>query len=64
MFSNVHSVSLGSKRLLRLLHDEQMRKFRQAPREDREQFAEQAAKYRDMMSALDMIGMLAYAGRR
>ncbi|OWK42027.1 hypothetical protein [Fimbriiglobus ruber] len=41
-----------------------MRKFRQAPRAEREQHAEQAAKYRDLMTTLDMIGMLVNAGRR
>ncbi|OWK39520.1 hypothetical protein [Fimbriiglobus ruber] len=64
MFSNVHSVHLGSKQILRLMHEDQMRKFRQAPRDEREKHAEQAAKYRDLMSTLDMIGMLANAGRR
>jgi hypothetical protein len=58
MFSNVHSVHLGGRHLLRMLHDDQMRRFRQAPREEREKYAEQAAKYRDMMSNWDMIGML------
>lgn len=63
MFSQVHSVSLGSRQLLRILHDDQMRRFRQAPREEREKYAEQAAKYRDMMSNIDMMGMLQYATR-
>jgi hypothetical protein len=63
MFSSVHDVSLGGKRLLRMLHDDQMRRFRQAPREEREKYAEQASKYRDMMSNLDLAGMLNYAAR-
>lgn len=62
MFSQIHTVSLGGKRLLRMLHDDQMRQFRQAPREEREKYAEQAAKYRDMMSHLDLVGMLRHVG--
>ena len=63
MFANVHSVHLGTRQLLRMLHDDQMRRFRQAPREERERYAEQAAKYREMMSTVDLLGMLSYAGR-
>jgi hypothetical protein len=63
MFANVHRVDIGGKRLLRMLHDDQMRRFHQAPREEREKYAEQAAKYREMMTTLDMLGMLRYAGR-
>jgi hypothetical protein len=58
MFGSVHSVHLGGRQLLRMLHDDQMRRFRQSPREEREKYAEQAAKYRDMMNNLDLIGML------
>jgi hypothetical protein len=63
MFSNVHSVNLGSKQMLRHLHEDQMKRFRQAPRDEREKYAEQAAKYREMMTTLDIVGMLSNAGR-
>jgi hypothetical protein len=67
MFGSVHSVHLGGRHLLRMLHDDQMRQFRQAPREEREKYAEQAARYRDMMNNLDLANLLnmgaRYAGR-
>jgi hypothetical protein len=63
MFGNVHSVHLGGRHLLRMLHDDQMRRFRQAPREEREQYAERAARYRDLMGHLDMVNLLNIGAR-
>jgi hypothetical protein len=65
MFGQVHSVCIGNKHLLsdckpilRLLHDDQMRRFRQSPTEKREKHAEQAAEYRDLMNAADIVNLV------
>jgi hypothetical protein len=63
MFGQVHSVHLGGKKLLRLLHDEQMRQFRQAPREEREKHAEAASRTRELMHTLDVLDLINWGAR-
>jgi hypothetical protein len=69
MFAHTHGCYLGATGPLRLvrdlsaaLHRDAMRKFFDAPREEREQYAEQAAKYRDLMDRADMARLVCNVG--
>lgn len=62
-FSSVSHVQFGCHRLLRALHQDEMRKMREASRDEREQHAERASQIRQMMEHFDMVRLVGGALR-
>ena len=63
-FADVHSVMYGTQRLLRSLHADEMRRMREAPRDQRETHAERASQYRQMMDQFELARLVGACGGR